>query len=169
MKKIFETERLLLRELEGYDREAMFELNRDPEVVRYVGVDAMVDIAEAGHYVKVGRQRYAEDGCGRWAVVLKATNEMIGWSGLRPVEDFGGCIDLGYRYMKKHWGKGYASEAAAACLDYGFKELNMGRIDAHCMVENKASERVMQKIGMTFEGEYELGTKKVVRYFKNKP
>ncbi len=75
----------------------------------------------------------------------------LGWCGLKyfPETDE---VDLGYRFMKKYWGKGYATESSRACLNYGFHELKLKRIMAKAMPENKDSLKVMQKLGMVFRG-----------------
>lgn len=88
-------------------------------------------------------------GHGRWMVARKETGEALGWCGLKN-ED--GVIDLGYRFFRSAWGKGYATEAAQACIDYGFDKLNMPRITGRVLPDNIASCRVLEKVGMTFTG-----------------
>jgi RimJ/RimL family protein N-acetyltransferase len=86
---------------------------------------------------------------GRWAVHLNDTNEFIGWCGLkhRPEIDE---IDLGYRFMKKYWGNGYAYESAKHVLDYGLQTLQLKTITGRAHVDNIASLKVLQKIGMQY-------------------
>lgn len=150
VKFILETERLTLREWNEGDAEVMYLLNSDAEVMRYTGDIHFDSVPHALELIQ-NYTHYATYGYGRWATILKETGEFIGWCGLKyhPDDD---VVDLGYRFFKKHWGKGYASEAGRACLDYGFEHLGLERIVAHAMVENTASERVMQKIGMTRVG-----------------
>ena len=148
MKFILETPRLLLREFEITDAESFFQLNNDPEVVRYTGDVAFKNIDEAKALIEnyVPYQKY---GYGRWSVILQETDELIGWCGLKFQEDTK-LIDLGYRFFKKHWNNGYATEAARACVEYGFQKLGMTEIMARAMKENIASIEVMKKIGMTY-------------------
>ncbi len=103
----------------------------------------VIGISDYDHYKKFGY--------GRWLVVLKETNESIGWYGLKnQLEDLG-IIDLGYRFMKKYWGNGYATEAAKVCLDWGFREAGMNEIIGRVAIGNAASDRVLEKLGFSFE------------------
>ena len=110
MNFILETPRLILREFDISDAENLFLLNSDPDVIRYTGDVAFKNIDEAKALIE-NYVPYKRDGYGRWTVLLKDTNEFIGWGGLRFIEDTKN-IDLGYRYMKKYWNKGYGTEAA---------------------------------------------------------
>ncbi|MBC7451035.1 MAG: GNAT family N-acetyltransferase, partial [Cytophagales bacterium] len=100
------------------------------------------------------RQQYIENGTGRWAVIEKETNTFIGWAGLKLIKEetnhHNGYYDVGYRFIKKYWGKGYATEAADACITYGFTIMNLNEIYAIADAENTASHHVLQKIGMRF-------------------
>jgi RimJ/RimL family protein N-acetyltransferase len=84
---------------------------------------------------------------GRWAIHLKENNEFIGWCGLKTIDTI---IDLGCRFHRHNWGKGYATEAATHVLEYGFKVLQIPLITAHAHIENLASQHVLQKTGMQF-------------------
>lgn len=148
MKIILETPRLLLREFEFTDAESFFLLNSDPDVVRYTGDVAFKNIDEAKALIE-NYVPYKRDGYGRWTVILKETSEILGWCGLRFIEDTG-QIDLGYRFFKKQWNKGYATEAAHACVEYGFQKLGMTEIVARAMKENIGSIEVMKKVEMTY-------------------
>ena len=147
MKKILETERFILRENDGNDAEFFYELNSDPDVIRYTGNDAFNSVEDARRLLD-NYPDYKQNGYGRWGVVEKDTGEMWGWCGLKLREN--GEIDLGYRFHKRHWNKGAATECSIACVKYGFEELGMDRIMAEALVENPASVRVMEKVGMEF-------------------
>ncbi len=152
MNVIFETDRLLFRTFTIEDAPLVFELNLDPDVIRYTG-DPIKDI---DHARKVLEQtilpQYALYNHGRWAVHTKPGLEFIGWCGLktRPERNE---IDLGYRFMKEAWGKGYATEAAFATIRYGFEKLGLKRIVGRAMPQNLASLRVLEKCGMDYVGE----------------
>jgi len=148
MNFILETPRLILREFDISDAENLFLLNSDPDVIRYTGDNHFKNLEEAKALIE-NYIPYKRDGFGRWTVLLKDTNEFLGWNGLRKLED-NGYIDLGYRFLKKHWNKGYATESSLACLKYGFEKLGMTEICARAIKENVASIRVMQKCGMTY-------------------
>ena len=149
MDVIIETERLLLRKFTVEDAPLIYELNLDPDVIRYT-YDPVKDIEHATHVLEqVILPQYALYNHGRWAVHLKPQLEFIGWCGLKciPQRDE---IDLGYRFKKQYWGKGYATEAAYACIQYGFKKLDLKRIFGRAIPENTASLHVLEKCGMTF-------------------
>lgn len=92
---------------------------------------------------------------GLFAVVLKSTNEVIGYCGFSEFKDIEGRpeIEIGYRFLQQHWGKGYATEAALFVQQYGFEQLNISRLVSLIDPGNLASIRVAQKTGMTFEKE----------------
>lgn len=152
MNVIIETERLILRTFTVDDAPLVYELNSDPEITRYTG-DPLKDLHHAQQVLEqVILPQYALYNHGRWAVHIKPEMEFIGWCGLkaRPERNE---IDLGYRFMKSRWGKGYATEAAFACLKYGFEKLNLERIVGRAMPQNTGSIRVLEKCGMQYVGE----------------
>ena len=89
---------------------------------------------------------------GRWAVHLKPGNDFLGWCGLKYRPELNE-IDLGYRFKKQTWGKGYATEAAYASIKYGFEKLGLRRIVGRAEIDNINSWRVLEKCGMTYIGE----------------
>ncbi len=143
-KYILETPRLRLRETTPDDAEFAYSLNLDPDVVRYTGDKAFESVEEAKAFLE-NYQSFKKFGHGRWLCEHRETGEALGWCGLKNDD---GLIDLGYRFFQKNWNKGYASEAAAACLDYGHNILKMPKIIARAAHDNTGSWRVMQKIGM---------------------
>jgi RimJ/RimL family protein N-acetyltransferase len=151
MKILLETERLYFREFTMDDAEMLFEMHQDPEITRYVRDAVPWDTLELTQ--KILREfilpQY-ENKIGRWAVYVKENNVFIGWCGLKKVDDE---YDLGYRFIQKYWGRGYATEAAAAVLTYGV-ELGLEHIMGRAAVANEASVNVLKKIGMTFEKYY---------------
>ena len=108
----------------------------------------MSSVADASAFVKA-YDHYEKYGFGRWSVINKADNQFLGWCGLKysPHLDE---VDLGFRLMKPYWGKGYATEAGAACLAYGFKKYDLKMIVGRAMAANKASIRVLEKLGMSY-------------------
>jgi ribosomal-protein-alanine N-acetyltransferase len=152
------TARLILRELIPSDAPGMFELDADPEVQRYVGNQPITTIEEARDKIRMIRQQYQELGIGRWAVIEKSSNNFVGWAGLKlvktPVNNHVDYYDLGYRFIKSAWGKGYASECAIASRDYGFNRMQLDAIYAWADVENTASNRVLLKTGFKITGTF---------------
>jgi len=152
MNVIIETDRLLLRTFTEGDVDLIFQLNSDPDVTKYT-CDPTFDLADAEKNLHdVILPQYALYNYGRWATHLKEDLEFIGWCGLKYRAD-SNEVDLGYRFRKKFWGKGYATEAAYATLRYGFTQLNLHKIIARALPANLASIRVMEKCGMMYLGE----------------
>ncbi len=152
MHVIIETARLVLRQFEPGEGQLIYTLNEDPEITRYTG-DPVRDLDHAEEILReVILPQYTLYNHGRWAVHTKPGMEFIGWCGLkyRPELDE---IDLGYRFMKQAWGKGYATEAAMASVRYGFEKLGLRRIVGRAMPENIASIKVLEKCGMRYVGE----------------
>lgn len=119
MSNILHTKRLLLREFQLSDAEQLFALNADNEVMRYTGDAPFASLAETRSFIEK-YDAYQKTGMGRWAVVLISSEQFIGWCGLKQHKEF---VDIGFRFFKKDWGKGYATEAANACLNFGFNTL----------------------------------------------
>jgi RimJ/RimL family protein N-acetyltransferase len=149
MNVVIETERLLLRDFTIEDAPLIYELNHDPEVTRYT-LDPVENIEQAKQILEQTiLPQYALYNHGRWAVHLRVDLEFLGWCGLkyRPERHE---IDLGYRFKKQAWGKGFATESAYACLNYGFEKLGLKRIVGRAMPGNIASLKVLEKIGMNY-------------------
>ncbi|MEO6576913.1 MAG: GNAT family N-acetyltransferase [Polyangiaceae bacterium] len=143
------TARQILRHFELGDAPGIFALNGDPEVVRYTGDGPFASVEAALAFLEA-YDPYSKEGMGRWACIDAATNEYLGWCGLRVQPD--GEIDLGYRYKRSAWGKGLCTEAAHATLAVGFGQLGLKTIVARAANENAASIAVMRKVGMRYEG-----------------
>ena len=149
-----ETERLVLRPLTIADLGPMHEVYADREAMRYIGQGDLwsetVDDSERRLQRLIGHQE--AHGFSLWAVTDRESGTVMGDAGLILLEHRGPEIELGYRLAKPYWGKGFATEAATAWLDYGFDELELERIVAVTHPENVASQRVLEKVGMRFEG-----------------
>ncbi|MES2515439.1 MAG: GNAT family N-acetyltransferase [Bacteroidota bacterium] len=146
---ILETPRLLLRKKVVEDAPFFFDLNSDPLVTQYTGDGAFKDLKGAEDIVKYVIGQYEKNGYGRWLVAEKESGEPLGWCGLKFHDDTNET-DIGYRFMQKYWGKGYATESAKACIDYGFSILKLKRIIGNAMEANTASIHVFKKLGMSF-------------------
>jgi len=152
MRIFVETKRLIMREISEQDSLDYFKLDSDPEVHTYLGSKPIKTIVEAEKIISYIQKQYIENGIGRWAVIEKESGDFIGWSGFKLmtsiVNNRTQYYDLGYRFIKQYWGKGYATETAVASLDYGFTQLNQKEICAMADINNIASNRILQKIGM---------------------
>jgi [ribosomal protein S5]-alanine N-acetyltransferase len=158
MDLIIETERLILREFLHSDAEALFEMDKNPEVHKYLWNKPLTNIEEVHDYIKLVRQQYLDNNIGRFVVVLKETKEVIGWAGLKfstqMVNNKINFYDIGYRLNEKFWGKGYATEASFAWLDYGFNVMKIKLMEAAAHTNNIASNKILQKIGMKMTEQY---------------
>ena len=150
IKTILETERPLLREYVEDDAEAFLRLNSDPEVLRYVPDQALVDVDQARQIlVDHPISDYRKHGFGRGACILKSTGENIGFAGLKYLEDLGE-VDVAHRLMPAYWDRGLATEAAIASVQFGFDRLGLKRIVGLVLPENVASIRVLEKAGLSY-------------------
>ncbi|MGH1435470.1 MAG: GNAT family N-acetyltransferase [Lewinella sp.] len=156
------TDRLLLRKFQKEDALGFFLMNNDPLVLQYTGDAPFTDITEAEAFL-IGYQHYQKYGYGRWTVLDRTTEEYLGFCGLKYHPGTGN-VDLGFRFHKQFWGRGYATEAATACLKYGFEGLNLSCIIGRAQVENEASIRVLEKIGMQFVETFDFEGKSGVLY-----
>jgi ribosomal-protein-alanine N-acetyltransferase len=175
MEFYLETERLILREIKESDIDGMFELDTNIQVHAYLGNNPIKTKEQAAQNIQFIRTQYLARGIGRFAVIEKKSNEFIGWCGLKlckgKEEELNGVsnfIDIGYRLIPKFWGKGYASEAAIASLDFGFKTMKYECIYGAAEVANIGSNKVLQKIGLHFISEFNYKEIKANWYQLNK-
>ncbi|RKS02157.1 MULTISPECIES: GNAT family N-acetyltransferase [unclassified Flavobacterium] len=162
MKTILETNRCYLRELTVIDAQHFYDLNTDQEVIKYTGDKAFTNVTEAKSFLE-NYSQYELYGYGRWAVIVKSNNEFIGWCGLKYSPDLDE-VDLGFRFFRKYWNQGYATETAKACIDYGFHHLQLTKIVGRAMELNVASVKVLEKTGMTFVGKFNFDLHEGVLY-----
>jgi ribosomal-protein-alanine N-acetyltransferase len=147
---IIETERLTLRPFTADDLPELLRMRSDPDVVRYLGGTAMQTpefTKERLRFYMDCRERY---GFSMSPAIRKSDGAFVGWGGLQPLEE-SGEIEVGYGFDQPNWGRGYATELAAAWLRYGFEEAKLARIVAVANPENAASRHVMEKLGMKYE------------------
>jgi RimJ/RimL family protein N-acetyltransferase len=153
MRPVIDTERLLLRQFMLEDAEDVFRIHSDPEVLRYTGDTAPADVEETRLMLAERPMAdYERYGFGRWACILKATGELIGGAGLKYLPEMSE-VDLGYRLRRDCWGQGLATEAAWACVEYGFISLRLPQIIGLVESANAASIRVLEKTGFCSDGE----------------
>jgi [ribosomal protein S5]-alanine N-acetyltransferase len=156
MKRQFyiETERTILRNLASTDAEDFYALNLDNEVLKYTGDKPFESVQSAKNFL-INYDPYEKYGVGRLAVIDKATSKFIGWCGLKYHSEKDE-YDIGFRFYRDHWNKGFATETAKRCLDYGFKDIGIERIVGRAMKENISSIKVLEKIGMTFKENFDF-------------
>jgi RimJ/RimL family protein N-acetyltransferase len=163
-KIVLQTERLLLREFDESDAAAFYLLGSDPTVTRYTGDGGLTGVEHAREVLCAHPiADYRKYGFGRWACVLKATGRVIGFAGLKYLDDLKE-VDIGYRLLPAHWGAGLATEACRPVVDYGFARLGLRQIIGLVDPENAASVRVLEKLGLAFAGMVEFRGDRVARY-----
>lgn len=153
---MIETPRLILRPLTEDDFIPLCVLFADPEVMQYIGDGKPRSPQSTATYLQWVIEHQQRYGFSLWAVIRKADDRWIGQCGLWHVEHTEE-IELGYKLMQDCWGQGYATEAGWATLRYGFETLGLMRICAIAQPANRASQRVMEKVGMHYEktGEFD--------------
>jgi len=165
MKVFLETERLVLRQFTLEDSDNLFELDSEPEVIRWGKGGNPSDYEFIQNQTLPQWINYYEkyENYGVWAVVEKLSNKFIGWFHLYPAADSKFAVDLnlvtdneialGYRFKKSSWNKGYATEGSRRLVAKGFTQGDLS-IVSWTLLENKASIRVMEKAGLKFEKEF---------------
>jgi RimJ/RimL family protein N-acetyltransferase len=145
-----ETDRLRLRMFTPGDLDQLLLVFGDPEVMKYLGIEAGTTLSreETKLVLQKMTEFWVRNGFGRWAVINKEDNKLIGLCGFRLLED---ALELVYALAKPYWGRGFATEAARASLRFGFEELDYDRIVAITRHANTGSRRVMSKLLMTYE------------------
>ncbi|ALM20776.1 hypothetical protein AAT17_05835 [Nonlabens sp. MIC269] len=146
-----ETERLLLRPFEISDKEFVFDLHKDPQVMQFTGKQPMTTVLEAklllDEILHPEKGQYASYQLGRYAVIDKSIGKKIGSAGLNYTQSKN-IIEIGYKFLKEFWGQGYATESCKALLDHGFNTRNFDSIAAHIAEENIGSQIVAERLGM---------------------
>ena len=145
---MFDTERLILRQLDEADAPAIYAMRSDADVMRFIR-EPQNKIEESIDWIRLVTSRWKDERTGFCAVVERESGAFAGWCGVWRLEETGET-EIGYAIAKKFWGKGFAPEAARRILEYAFGELGAEKVVAVARPENAASIRVMEKIRMRF-------------------
>ncbi len=169
MPDILETERMRLRPLVLDDAPFLFEMDCDPEIMRYIlpRFDPPASEEPAREWISLQTTRYSAVGSryGVFAAIEKATGDFIGWFLLRPATDHRFAaevgfradeLELGYRFRRAFWGRGLATEGATALVEYAAADASVAAVVAVALEDNVASTRVMEKAGLVFRAECAL-------------
>ena len=147
-----ETPRLVLRRMTMADAEDIYAYGRDPEVSRHVLWDAYRSVGEARAYLRYIQRQYRLNDPSSWGIELKATGRLIGTIGFMWWNKEYKSAEVGYSLARAYWNRGLMTEALRAVLHFGFTQMDLHRIEAQHELENPASGRVMEKVGMKKEG-----------------
>jgi [ribosomal protein S5]-alanine N-acetyltransferase len=147
---MIETERLLFRKFTLDDLPTLIEQRSDPEVNKYLGGTRLQNPEALGKRIRFYISCYDTHGFGNCAMIWKETGEVIGSAGIQPL-DGTDEVEVGYSIIKEYWGKGIGTEAARAWLHHGFTKAGLERIVAVAHTEHRASQHIMEKLGMHYE------------------
>jgi RimJ/RimL family protein N-acetyltransferase len=150
-----ETARLRLRQWRREDLEAFVRIRGDAEVARFLGDGTAPSPAACRFHLQDRMRRWRQYGIDAWAAELRETGELAGWAGLTVPERRppGSPLEIGWVLDRRQWGRGLATEAAAAALEWGFERMHLPLIAAHHHAGNAASARVMSRLGMAAVGD----------------
>ncbi|MBR7552692.1 GNAT family N-acetyltransferase [Allobacillus sp. GCM10007491] len=147
-----ETERLILRKITYHDVEAIFAYGSKEEVSQTVTWDAHRTIEDSKAFVDFVLNQYRKGQIAPWGIEHKESGAFIGTIDFVSWQPQHRTAEIGYVLSPDYWGKGLATEAATKLIRFGFEQMDLIRIQAKCFANNRGSERVMQKVGMTYEG-----------------
>jgi ribosomal-protein-alanine N-acetyltransferase len=147
-----ETERLVLRKLKPQDEGDIFEYASDDEVTRFLSWATHKSVEDARSFISFTLGRYEKDEAGEWGIVLQETCKLIGAIGIVWCDMNNRRSEIGYVLSRNHWGRGIMPEAVSRVLKFAFEEMKLNRIECCHFLPNEKSGRVMQKVGMSFEG-----------------
>jgi RimJ/RimL family protein N-acetyltransferase len=155
-----------MRRLTKEDATDFYNLNLDDEVLKYTGDQPFKNLQSSIEFL-TNYDQYDKYGVGRLAVIDKTTLKFIGWCGLKYSQEKNE-FDIGFRFFKNYWNKGYATETAKKCLEFGFNKLKIETIVGRAMKENIGSIKVLEKIGMKFKENFDFdGQEGVIYELKN--
>jgi RimJ/RimL family protein N-acetyltransferase len=146
---MLETDRLFLRRFDKNDIDSVFAMRSDADVMRFIR-EPQTDRAEAKSWINLVSSRWETDKIGFCAIIEKSSGRYIGWCGLWRLKETDET-EVGYALIKEFRGRGYAVEASEAFLIYAFEMLNLKEVVAVARPENRASRRVMEKLGMSYD------------------
>ena len=166
---MLETNRLLLRRLTLDDVDNLLGIFSDPEAMKYY--PATKSRQATIEWINWNLKSYSEYGFGLWAVILKNTRTFAGQCGLIMQRNVDGRdeVEIGYSFLRRHWKSGFATEAAMACRDFGFANLDLTHLVSLIDPANRASQRVAEKVGMSCEKEIDRWGKRILVYGIERP
>lgn len=150
--KKIESERLLLRKLSLTDAVDIYDYASDVQVSKFTTWENHSSLDDTNTFLHMVLQKYENEQPSDWGILLKDTNKVIGTCGWVYLNEQHHRAEMGYALSRNYWNQGLITEAVRTILTFGFNELNLNRIEARCISENIGSERVMQKVGMHYEG-----------------
>lgn len=161
---ILNSARLHIRPFLPADIDLLYHLDSDPTVLKYIG-PPKTQIESKDRFEKINEIYRLHPGFGKFTIIHKKSNQAIGWVWIGPLDGDWGTIEIGYRLKSDTWGNGYATEISKKLLDYGFQVKNLDKIVGVTHLENIASQKVLQNIGLRFIDE-RFVYQQQVKYFE---
>lgn len=149
---LLKTDRLILRKICLDDAEDIFEIGSCQDVAQYVTWDVHKSMDDTRKYLASMEENPKKKQLYPWSIVCKENNKVIGGCGYMNWLPESSRAEVGYMISKKYWNKGYMTEALREVIKFGFEKMGLNRIEALCTPENTASAKVLEKVGMKFEG-----------------
>ncbi|MDP8227452.1 MAG: GNAT family protein [Candidatus Celaenobacter polaris] len=146
------TKSLILKKMTLKDAEDLFEYASDPEVTKYITWAPHKSIDDSIDFLKSVLRRYENNEVSEWGIVYKENNKFIGTCGYVLWVPVHSLAEIAFALSGEYWGKGLMTEAVKEVIKYGFEKMNLNRIYARCFMENIGSQKVLEKVGMKFEG-----------------
>ncbi len=152
MPKTYKTDRLYYAMITESDGDLMLDLDSDPEVMRYItnGKTTTPDEMRDIYIPRMQRYTNPDKGWGIWKTFRKEDDAFIGWFLLRPLKENPQDVEIGWRFKRKYWGKGYGTEGAGLFRDHSFRQDNISKLVAMAKPDNIGSLKIMEKIGMRY-------------------
>ncbi|WP_246589447.1 GNAT family N-acetyltransferase [Desertibacillus haloalkaliphilus] len=148
----FETKRLMVRDIEMSDKEEIYALYSDPNVMQFDNSSGFQSLEETEQFIAQIQNPYVDDGSIRWAIVQKQTGDLIGTCGFRNWDRHSQHAEIGGNISSKYWRKGYATELLPKLIEYGFNHLQLNKIHAYTLTKNKAVLRLLKNYNFKKEG-----------------
>jgi len=146
------TNRLLLRQIQPGDAEALFAILSDQEVMEFYGHEPHQSLDDTQTLIEQIQTRYARREAIRWGITLQGEKRLIGSCSFHHFDSGFHCVETGYELNRAFWGQGITAEAVSAILTYGFTELGLHRVEAIIDIVNERSKGLLLKLGFTYEG-----------------
>jgi RimJ/RimL family protein N-acetyltransferase len=163
--KAFETERLLVRRLRRDDLDDFYRICGDPDVMRHMDDGTPLTRERTSEWIDISLKNYELRGWGCLGVTDRTSDRLIGFAGYARPSDRPGIVEIIYAFLPDEWGKGYATEVAGGLIAFGFGSCGLERIEATVDPENPVSFRVLEKIGMRYDGRNASSDGELVDYF----
>jgi RimJ/RimL family protein N-acetyltransferase len=156
---------LIVRRLRQDDLDDFYRLCGDPDIMRYMGDGTPLSRKRTSEWIDISLKNYELSGWGCFGVTCRTSDYLIGFAGFARPADRPGVVEIIYAFLPEVWGKGYGTEVASGLISFGFRSCSLDRIEATVDPENVVSRRVLEKVGMRYDGRNAGSDGELVDYF----